>query len=98
GTLGKYGLSEFRYAFAARNRQFEFQKCSQLFISSHNETLSVGVALYDEETTNPFVASAFYVESNLMRLREFQEYDYKDPREWLVAMQEIESIVSKRRL
>jgi hypothetical protein len=33
-----------------------------------------------------------------MRLREFQQYDYKDPREWLVAMHEIESIVSKSTL
>jgi hypothetical protein len=33
-----------------------------------------------------------------MRLREFQDYDYKDPREWLVAMHEIESIVSKSTL
>ena len=29
-----------------------------------------------------------------MRLREFQDYDYKDAREWLVEMHKIESIVS----
>jgi hypothetical protein len=33
-----------------------------------------------------------------VRLREFQEYDYKDPREWLVAMHEIELLVSKSTL
>jgi hypothetical protein len=49
-------------------------------------------------SSKPFVASAFSVESDLMRLREFQDYDYKDPREWLVAMHEIESIVSKSTL
>src|SRR5439155_12293660 len=30
-----------RRCFAHRNRRFQLQKCSQLFIGTHNETLSV---------------------------------------------------------
>jgi hypothetical protein len=37
-ALTGHGLSS---QLAARASRFEFQKCSQLFIGSHNETLSV---------------------------------------------------------
>jgi hypothetical protein len=37
-------------------------------------------------------------EMTSVRIREFQKYDYKDPRDWLVAMKEIESIVIKSNL
>jgi len=41
GRLSELHGDELRQFAATPNRRFQFQKCSQLFIGAHNETLSV---------------------------------------------------------
>jgi hypothetical protein len=53
----KFGknLANLSNQFAARaNDRFEFQKCSQLFIRPHNETLSVAAMRINNPDRSPF--------------------------------------------
>jgi hypothetical protein len=68
-ALTGHGLSS---QLAARASRFEFQKCSQLFIRTHNETLSVAAISVSKSRSfaraNPTAVAQPHVQPDLLRL------------------------------
>jgi len=51
-SLAKIALACQDSSPARANRRFEFQKRSQLFIRTHNETLSVAMRVHDSDSSS----------------------------------------------